>query len=348
MANGKENLMIVLRSDKLHFSFPEIHPQANLDVTLQRTLRIPDDGRDYPLPPGFGCFPLRHIDDFAGRVQQEWVDHGGVMLPMYQSEAMWLSFGSSLLMTQSAPWPFAVKIATGKRSAVTGEAWSSGLSRAAQNYIVAPKQPWLDGYFVEKGLIRQFVAMPLGKGYSAEEQLTGEAAVGGLQIEVFPMKKDAFFKRWPEKTTIRLYQSAAPSSSALPKADMGLSPGGKMRQVVYKDPFEFEEWDLEHSSRCFVHIMNSKAWRGITGENPPTKPPTAKTYSDFGLPWFEYYDGEAKSMDNPSPLLGLKSPASIEKGNGDSKIDEGNSIAKFNTVFLECKTDKHKVREGDF
>ena len=44
--------------------------------------------------------------------------------------------------------------------------------------------PRLDGYCVEKGIIRQFVAMPLGEGYSVEEQLTGEPTWGGVQILV--------------------------------------------------------------------------------------------------------------------------------------------------------------------
>ncbi|MYB97986.1 MAG: hypothetical protein F4123_09440 [Gemmatimonadetes bacterium] len=50
-----------------------------------------------------------------------------------------------------------------------------------QNYLVVPDQPWLDGYCVERGIIRQFVAMPLGEGYTAEERLTGAAKHGGLQ-----------------------------------------------------------------------------------------------------------------------------------------------------------------------
>ena len=56
--------MIELKSDGLVFSFPEVHPDATLRVEFERTLRIPDDGRDYPLPPGLGNFPLRHVDDF--------------------------------------------------------------------------------------------------------------------------------------------------------------------------------------------------------------------------------------------------------------------------------------------
>ena len=52
--------MIELRENELIFSFPEIHPKARLRVGFQRTLRIPDDDKDYPLPPGLGRFPLRH------------------------------------------------------------------------------------------------------------------------------------------------------------------------------------------------------------------------------------------------------------------------------------------------
>jgi hypothetical protein len=40
--------------------------------------------------------------------------------------------------------------------------------------MVSPEQPWLDGFAIEKGVIRQFVAIPLGNGYSVEEQVTGD------------------------------------------------------------------------------------------------------------------------------------------------------------------------------
>lgn len=30
----------------------------NFKVEFQRTLRIPDDGNEYPLPPGLGSFPI--------------------------------------------------------------------------------------------------------------------------------------------------------------------------------------------------------------------------------------------------------------------------------------------------
>ena len=92
--------MIELKQDRLIFSFPELHPQARLTIEMQRTLRIPDDGKTYPLPPGLGQFPLRHVDDFASAVPDSWRKRGGVMMPMYQSEALWLRFDSNVFRPQ--------------------------------------------------------------------------------------------------------------------------------------------------------------------------------------------------------------------------------------------------------
>ena len=64
--------MITLEHDYLKFRFPEVHDQARCSIEFQRTLRIPDDDKDYPLPPGLGCFPLRHLDDYAARLPAAW------------------------------------------------------------------------------------------------------------------------------------------------------------------------------------------------------------------------------------------------------------------------------------
>ena len=45
-----ERPMIELNHDELRIHFPEVHEQARLVINFQRTLRIPDDGRTYPLP----------------------------------------------------------------------------------------------------------------------------------------------------------------------------------------------------------------------------------------------------------------------------------------------------------
>ena len=188
--------MIELKNDHLVFSFPEVHPKARLRIDFQRTLRIPDDGHDHFLPPGLGSFPVRHVDDYHGRVPYGWLEHGGVMLPMHQAEAMWLNFDSAYIPEHETSYPFAVKIAAGKIDAVTGENWTNGLHGLPQDYMVVPEQPWLDGFCIEKGTIRQFVAMPLGDGYTAEEQISGKAEHCGLQIIVYPMKSEVFERRF--------------------------------------------------------------------------------------------------------------------------------------------------------
>jgi hypothetical protein len=342
--------MLEMIKDRLQFSFPEVHPDAKLSVEFQRTLRIPDDGSAYPLPPGLGRFPLRQVDDFASSVPRKWLEHGGVMLPMYQSEALWVNFNTSYCRSRSAAYPFLVKIAAGKVNAVTGAEWTNDPSWDPQDYLVVPEQPWLDGYCVEKGYIRQFVATPLGSGYSAEEQLTGESEHGGLQIAAFPMKREAFERRYPEhrgpadagieSLLCSLHESAAP--------DMGLAPGGRMRQEIYEDPFEPGDWDLAHVSRCFVHICNSLVWRSITEENPPTVPPTASEYEKAGLPWFDYYGGDAKALKGSGKLKGLKSVLEMGKQKGDAPIPENEPVTPELVVTLRRGLAKQQVREGRF
>ncbi len=341
--------MIELKNDELIFTFPEIHQSARLGISFQITLRIPDDGRDYPLPPGLGNFPLKHVDDYRNNLPEKWIEHGGVMLPMYQSEALWISFDSSLLYDHAARYPFAVKIATGKISAVTGESWSNGLSRNPQDYLVIPDQPWLDGYCVEKGFIRQFIAMPLGGGYTAEAQISGNEEVGGLQIEVYPMQREAFEKHWPKQPARHGYMLSAVNESShvqycLSAPDMGLAPGGRMRQEIYEDEFKLAEWDLNTSSRCFVHLANSEDWKAITGKNPPTTPPTARQYSEYGLPWFEYYSEKA-ALQGSGTLSGMKSVADMKESRGADALPENESADISTIINISRKKTPDQVRE---
>jgi len=333
--------MITLEHDALVFRFPELHPDAMARIEFQRTLRIPDDDRDYPLPPGLGPFPLRHLDDFAGRLPAAWAKRGGVIMPMHQSEAMWLSFDGA--------YPCALRIATGKIDAVTGETWQRGLNATPQNYVVIPAQPWLDGYAVEKGTIRQFVAMPLGEGYTAEEQLTGAAEHGGLQIEVFPMKPDVYARIQPELEST-LYAGAGPLGTvqlASADLDMGLAPGGRMIQEVYEDPYGIEAWETGVSSRCYVSIANSLAWAALTGEVPPTEPPSAADYTAASLPWFDYYCGDNAALKGSKTLSKLKSVKAMGEQKGTTPLPENDSVEPGPVITLG-KDKMTVVREGDF
>lgn len=451
--------MIELIKDRLQFSFPKVHPQARMGISFKRTLRIPDDGNSYPLPPGFKNFPLRHVDDFGARVPADWNEHGGVMMPMYQSEAMWVNFNAG-------EYPFAVKIAAGKINAVTGEDWENGLNDDPQDYMQIPQQPWLDGFCVEKGVVRQFVAMPLGEGYTAEEQLTGKAEFGGLQIIVYPMKREVYeeyeskriakeearrreeeARRRDEEArrkmeahkyrslleqsavlrgkTIALsecrkriqerlleierhliseeYRPSEPYRDAMrergalmaeearlsadagrlverlrgmerevdsmqlhtdafvidpdqsemlccscfmePSSAMGMAPGGKMSQEIYEDEYGLDVWDVENSSRCFVHLANSEMWQIITGSLPLHRAPTFWDYQKNGLPWFDYYsDGEA--VEGSDTLKKLKSVKQTGDDKGETPLPENIPARIENVVHLgKTKRRKHQVRE---
>jgi len=338
--------MFTLERDRLILRAPEVHEEAQCYIDFQRTLRIPDDNREYPLPPGLGNFPLSHVDDYSGKVPDSWITHGGVFLPMYQAEALWINFNS-----WGSDYPFAIKIATGKVNAVNGEPWKNELidnseNGGMQDYIVIPEQPWLDGYCVSKGQIRQFVAMPLGEGYTAEEQLTGEAVHGGIQIIAYPMKKERYEAIRERHAKHEVLYSMNVCACEAP-SEMGLAPGGLMHQEIYEDEYGFDAWDTKHPSRCFVHILNSAQYQTVTGKKPPTAPPSAKSYTEAGLPWFDYYSEGSKAVDGSKKLAGMDSVAAKGIKKGEKPLQENEPVEPSMVVSIGKKGLK-LVRDGDF
>ncbi|KAL8749266.1 MAG: hypothetical protein Q9184_006875 [Pyrenodesmia sp. 2 TL-2023] len=105
---------------------------------------------------------------------------------------MWINFKSHR--------PFAIKVFVGGVNAVSGEPTKEdsatmmrrltkiGKNESIQDYVITPRQLWLDGIASKAGFVRQFVAMPLGSGYSVEAQVTGQETTGGMQFLVVPTK----------------------------------------------------------------------------------------------------------------------------------------------------------------
>ena len=304
--------MITLQNDQLVFRFPDIDADAGIGINFQRTLRIPDDGSDYHLPPGLGRFPLRHVDDFDLGASNKRKTRGGIIMPIFQTDALWLNFQN--LGHRRAELPVALKIGAGKINAVSGEKWAAGLSQTPQNYVVLPGQPWLDGFNVEKGKVRQFVAMPLGQGYTVEEQIDPQSDVGGIQIEAFPMKKAVFEKLMTKREIASPMQfNAMIPAYASASMDMGLGMGGSMRQEIYDDEYGLKAWDLENGLRCFIMLANAEQWMAVTGEEPPLSPISVQDYNEAGLPWFDYYDGDRKAIEGAKALGNIKSVKAVAK-----------------------------------
>ena len=296
-------------------------------ITFQRTLRIPDDGRTYPLPPGLGAFPLRLVRDYASRVPAGWAARGGVFLPMYQREAMWLSLAGA---------PHALKVGVGKVCAVSGERWRDGLRANPQDYVVVGPQPWLDGIASGEGTIRQFVAMPLGLGYTVEGQLTGEEKHGGVQLQSYPAKPgripryeldadDAFSD--DECCTMAAPMMECEAAARSSSGQMGLAAGGRMDQKIYPDMYGLDTWDQAAGARVYVHLVNSELWRQITGEAPPPTPVTARSYAEAGLPWFDLYDESAPTLAPTSKLAGVKSVKQIDQTKSTLPLQDDAPVA---------------------
>jgi len=285
-------------------------------VSFQRTLRIPDDGRTYPLPPGLGVFPILKVADDPARVPSMWREQGGVFIPMYQREALWLGFNAT-------PWkPNAVKIAVGRINAISGEPYDEGLHAHPQDYIVCPDQPWLDGINAGHGSIRQFIAMPLGLGYTVEAAVTGIEKFGGIQIMVFEPKPGQFPEKPPIQTETGPSRLAGPKPSAMVAQQMGLGAGGVMKQKIYPDPHGIDVWDQNNYGRVVVHIVNSAQFFELTGMEPPPTPIDAKIYTEYGLPWFDLYDETRGDVTPSERLAEVKTIAERDAERGEPTGDK--------------------------
>ncbi|KAK9799567.1 hypothetical protein AB5N19_06583 [Seiridium cardinale] len=136
------------------------------------------------VPPSLGHFPLFKMQDYTDRMPSE--------------------------MAAKALWPFALKVYVGGVNAVSGlpiqeneqtrqkrlQMLKDG--KQIQDYMVVPCQTWLDGFMSEDGKFTQFIAKPKGSGFGVEAQATGEGKMGGMQIEIIPVKFEV-----PKKLDVR-------------------------------------------------------------------------------------------------------------------------------------------------
>lgn len=333
---------ITLTHDVIDISFPEVDTEAAITVSIERTLRVPDDDNRYGLPPGLGHFPLRRVEDLpADGLPSAWRGHGGVVLPMWQSEACWLRFSTH------GHCSYLVKVGCGGINAVTGEPFTATPDFEAEDYFEVPGQPWLDGFCTDRGTVAQFVAMPLGSGYTVEEQITGKARHGGIQLAVWPLRRDVHEAR--EKARLKaeqerrerfgdqpsaplLYAVPAPVG-APPGAGMGMGAGGSVTQSINTPIEPHDNWDITLGKTIAVHLANSAGWEAITGTPPPSLPPTAADYTRAGLPWFDWYDDSLARAGSPA-LSRVKRVFGFGTKRGEQPLPENESFTPPEPIVL--------------
>ncbi|WAC57557.1 hypothetical protein [Gordonia sp. SL306] len=256
----------------IEFSFPDVHADATLRITFHQTLRVPDDPTTYGLPPSLGTLDVRSTREIRPRA----VPAADGLLPLWQSEATWIDFSTP------QDYPFLVKVGVGGINAITGNSYVPQPDFDAEDYLEAPTQPWLDGFRVDATTVRQFIAMPLGEGYTAAEQLTGTDD-GLIRFSVAPLKPDVWAQRPPISRMVVDGCTAAP-------AGMGLGAGGTIHQSIATPIESHENWDVDARREVSVRIVNSAVWQILT-DTPPHRPPlTIDEYLTHGYPWFEWYD----------------------------------------------------------
>ena len=282
-------------------------------VTLHRTLRIPDDGEDYPLPPSLGTMPVYRADD------------GAYVVPMRRAEALWMSFDTV--------WsrPHALKVGIGGVDALSGETFvPDRLSADPQDYVVLPDQPWLDGVNAGDGVVRQFVAVPLGEGLTVEAQLTGAEREGGLTLSAFAARH----RRIADEDRLWGVQAAACSCEA-----MGLGAGGRMRQEIYADDYGLNSWEPEPAATVRVELVDALAFETLTGIPVPGETTDARTYTAHGLPWFDLLQPTGADIRAAARLAGIRSVADLEgREEAPLPIPEAQVVRllRLRTLAAEC------------
>lgn len=297
---------------------------GHVNITLQRTIRIPNGRTPATLPPGLGALPVYKVSDYRASCPELWEDDG-VFVPMHDREATWLSF--HLVGTN----PRALLIGAGNVNAITGQKLTNKL-QSPQNYVVVPPQPWLDGWKDTDDIIYQFCATEYkgGEGLTVGEQILGEESnTGGIGIAVYaPKDKDLSthkpFHEFPVKGAYDQalwdsgaswgkvsYAAAATLSVDVPKVasrsaftEMGLGKAGRITQKVYPDPHGLDAWEDEPEAVMAIYLVNAKSFEEITGLKAPELPPSIQQYQG---PYFQLPDQQMEDTEGSTVFAGLSS-----------------------------------------
>ncbi len=252
--------MLHINNNTLKFEFPEIHREAVCNISLHRTTAVARQSVTSLVNEGI--IPLFHIDDYSKDLPLRLLKRGGVIAPAEKEQPLYIKL--------SGNYPFALKIGVGKINAVSGCPWSEHLNADNQDYLVTPPQSSFAGYHEGNGRFHQFVVTALGKGATIEEQVAGTADIGGIQIIAYPMKRTAYEDYCRNCTRLSL---ASPASSS----ELGIAKGDLIAQKIATDTYGSGVWEMDSSSRCFVHLLEKSAFRKITGRDKYGHP--AKIFS---------------------------------------------------------------------
>src|SRR4051812_45429591 len=78
---------------------------------------------------------------------------------------------------------------------------------------------------------------------------------------------------------------------------LAIAPGGNIIQHIERDTNDPRIWDVANSKILNVQLIDSRAFRLVTGKDPPETPITPNTYKELGLPFYQLPRKEGKGPD---------------------------------------------------
>lgn len=309
---------------------------GSLELTLHRTVRVPEGRQPANLPPSLGRMDLFRVSDYTKNCPKHW-EKNAFFACLHDTEAMWMSF-------HPTNGPVAILVGAGGINALTGEKLGTTLEK--DNYCVAPPQPWLDGWKDKDGTVYQFVATPYkkGEGITVAEQLIGkESKTGAIGVAIFEPKDRAALKtkilphEWNTSSmlggggsthyngikgqsvncsvsnyattdslgeTEKGYKpSGALTRSLKSFSEMGVGKGGKIIQKIYPDPHGLDVWREKPEGTLGLYLVNAMVFESITGIKTPV-PVGHETYDGA---WFGMHDKQEGDVSGTDKFTGLKS-----------------------------------------
>lgn len=119
-----------------------------------------------------------------------------------------------------------------------------------------------------------------------------------------------------------------------------------MKQKIYRDPHGLKTWDKNHTSRVFVHIVNSELFREITGSAPPPSPVTAREYAASGLPWFDLYDEGVSAVSATKTLATVKSIKELDEHKSTMPLQDDDPVSP--GPIVDYALDDTAIRDGNW
>ncbi|TEB27289.1 hypothetical protein FA13DRAFT_1816431 [Coprinellus micaceus] len=269
----------------------------DLTIRFHRTLRVPDAGGTSELPPDLGTFPFFPVDQLGARVPEETKKRGGFITPMFRREALWISLDSKIKKTSRQSVYRCIDVDKGV-NVVSGASTTnpSPLNRELQDYyVVAGRQPWIDGISTGEGTVRQFVVTEMHKGFTVEEQ-------------------DKFTK----KSTILAFGPSAGGTLVNGLCLVSHREEECHKQELYRDTESVRTYNQQLARRFHIHIIAPELWEELTGVLPPVTPVTREMYTRHSVPWYKLFDDYAESIAEISKdLTSVRSVSALDKASAN-------------------------------